>query len=85
MTHQYHRSKPEGRIHRARLRQLVLPTLRVGSRLPKLVCLAALLGIHESEASRHLHRMLAEAGIATETRGRAGIFVVSLQEWREAA
>lgn len=76
------RSRPEGRIHRARLRAMLLPGLRIGARLPKAAWLGCVLGIHESEASRHLHRMLAEAGIVTERRwGRgAGVFVVSIPE-----
>jgi hypothetical protein len=78
------RGRPEGRAHRARLRDLILPGLRVGSQLPKGVCLARLLGINESEAYRHLHRVLAEAGIRAERVGRLR-YVVSIQNWRAAA
>ena len=82
----YYRSKTQGRAHRARLAALILPRLQIGQRLPKGICLAKLLGIHESEAHRHLHRMLAEAGVVTETRGwcaQRGVYVV--QTWRAAA
>jgi len=88
MSQKIRRNRSEGLAHRARLRALVLPGLRVGQRLPKGLWLGSVLGICQAEAMRHLHRMLAEAGVRTETRqpgGCRGVFVVSLPEWRAAA
>jgi DNA-binding transcriptional regulator YhcF (GntR family) len=65
----YHRAKRQGLLHRQRLRARLLP-LAVGDVLPTAGALARMLGINPSEASRHLHRMLAEAGVATEVSGR---------------
>lgn len=70
MPSEYHRERPEGRVHRARLRALVVPMLRVGLPVPGSSLLANLLGIHPSEAGRHMRRVLDEDGIATETHGR---------------
>jgi hypothetical protein len=78
------RGRPEGRIHRARLRQLVLPMLAPGVAVPGCRSLGRLLGIHESEAGRHMKRVLAEDGITTERVGQRH-YVVSLQNWRDAA
>ena len=69
MTIRYIRSRPEGRIHRQRLRALILPRLQPGATVPSGPELSRLLGIHHSEAYRHMRRVLAEAGIVTETRG----------------
>jgi hypothetical protein len=88
MSQTIRRSRAQGLAHRARLAALILPGLRAGQRLPKGICLARLLGINESEAYRHLRRMLAEAGVVTETRGwcaQRGVYVVSIQNWRAAA
>jgi predicted ArsR family transcriptional regulator len=84
MTH--HRSRPEGRAHRAVLRARVLPLLAPGAMLPSTGDLARLLRISDSEAWRHLRRVLAEDGIATETRGAGrGRRVFVVQNWRLAA
>lgn len=65
----YHRSRPEGRHHRTTLRVLVVPKLALGRPVPTGKLLARLLRIAESEAARHMRRVLEEDGIATETRG----------------
>lgn len=78
------RGRPEGRIHRARLRALVLPMLAPGVAVPGCRALSRLLGIHESEAGRHMRRVLDEEGITTERVGQRH-YVVSLQDWRAAA
>jgi hypothetical protein len=56
-------SKPQGRAHRARLRELLAPDLQLGARLPKTAYLGAVLGVDPTQALRHLRRMLAEEGI----------------------
>ena len=84
----YHRSRPEGRMHRTRIRVLLLPTLSVGCRIPSAIRLGYWLRISPSEGYRHMRRVLAEAGIATETRGVGRgrrIYVVDIPAWRAAA
>jgi hypothetical protein len=88
MSVTYHRQKPQGRHHRTRIRVLLLPTLRVGQPIPSADWLGNWLKIAPSEAYRHMRRVLAEDGIATETRGtgyRRRIYVTSIQNWRDAA
>jgi hypothetical protein len=84
----YCRSKAVGLAHRAKLRAWIVPRLQPGCRVPTADWLSHFLRIHASEAYRHMRRVLAEDGIATETR-RAGrgqrIYVVSLPERRAAA
>jgi hypothetical protein len=77
-------SKPQGRAHRARLRELLAPDLQPGARLPKALYLGAVLGIDASQAGRHLRRVLAEEGVRTAApRGRRnGIYVTSMPEGR---
>ena len=82
------RGRPEGRAHRARLRILVLPTLHLGQPVPTARTLGWLLRINQSEAWRHMRRALAEAGIATETRGMGRgkrVYVVSIPSQEIAA
>jgi len=64
------RSRPEGRVHREKLRALLLPRIQEGSVLPRQAWIGRVLGIHPAEGGRHLHRMLAEAGITTVCRGK---------------
>ena len=88
MTTIYLRSRPEGRLHRARLRAWVLPGLVVGAAVPSGPELSRLLCIHPSEAFRHMQRVLAEDGVRIETRGRGKckrLWVVAMPEWRAAA
>lgn len=75
-------SRPEGRAHRARVRQLLAPSLEIGARLPKAAWLGCMLGVDDTQALRHLRRVLAEDGISTETRlkGQRGIYVTSIGE-----
>ena len=84
----YCRSKAVGEAHRAKLRRWIVSQLQPGCRIPTADWLARFLRIHASEAYRHMRRVLAEDGIATETR-RAGrgqrIYVVAMPERREAA
>lgn len=79
-------SKPRGRAHRARLRDLLLPELAVGYRLPKALYLGAVLGVGETQALRHLRRMLAENGISVERRSASAtssaLFVTGIGEAR---
>lgn len=84
----YQRSKPEGRHHRTKIRVLLLPRLGVGDVLPTSTWLGHWLGIHVSEAGRHLRRVLAEDGIATETTGRGKaqrVTITAIPERRMAA
>jgi len=84
----YHRNQPRGLAHRTKLRALVLPRLRPGAMVPSGPELSRLLGIHQSEAYRHMRRVLAEAGIVTETRGAGRgrrVFVVSIPSMEVAA
>ena len=77
-------SKPQGRAHRARLRELLASDLRPGARLPKALYLGAVLGIDASQAGRHLRRVLAEEGVRTAApRGRRnGIYIAAIGEDR---
>lgn len=74
-------SRPQGRAHRALLRQILAPSLEVGARLPKALYLGSVLGVDDTQALRHLRRVLAEDGISTETRlkGQRGIYVTSIE------
>ena len=84
MSHAYHRQRPEGLAHRARIRAVIVPRLVPGCRLPATALLGRWLGISQQEACRHLRRVLAEDGIATETRRRR-IYVTAMPEGRAAA
>lgn len=78
----YSRNKRVGLVHRNKLRAMILPRLRVGCRVPTAAFLGRLLRINPSEAWRHMRRVLAEAGVVTETRGgwRARrVFVVAMR------
>jgi hypothetical protein len=79
-------SKPQGRAHRARLRELLAPELQPGARLPKTAYLGAVLGVDPTQALRHLRRMLAENGITVERRlggaTSSALFVTSVGEGR---
>lgn len=82
-------NRQHGHEQRARIRAL-LPALRVGLALPSGGWLGWKLGVDQSSARRHLHRMLDEAGIATETRGkgraqRVYIVAISNNQMGEAA
>jgi hypothetical protein len=82
------RNRRQGLLHRNKLRALVLPRLLPGAVLPSARQLGWMLRINASEGYRHMRRVLAEEGIATETRGSGKgrrIYVVSLQVWRNAA
>ena len=71
--------KPQGRAHRALLRRVVVPHLRPGMRVPRAKRLAMLLGISQSEAQRHMKRVLAEDGFTVAVRApgqRKGMFVI---------
>ncbi len=68
MSETQNRSKPEGRRHRAKLRQVVTPSLQVGTRLPPSTILGRVLGITPGEGARHMRRVLREDGWATETK-----------------
>lgn len=84
----YVRNKRQGIRHRTKLRVLVLPTLRLGQPVPTGRFLGHWLGINESEAHRHMRRVLAEDGYGTETRGlgRARrVYVVEIPAMRAAA
>lgn len=88
MSQGYRRNKPQGLAHRAILRALVLPHLALGAAVPTGKELARLLRIHESEAHRHMRRVLDEEGITTEARGAYGhrrVWVVGMPERRAAA
>lgn len=81
------RGRPEGRAHRQRLRKEVLPSLRVGCRVPPSKLIAKLLGISQQEASRHLRRVLEEDGFVVEMQadreiGGRRLHVTALQEER---
>ena len=83
-----HPGMPRGIAHRARLRAVVLPKLRIGSTVPSSRFLGWLLGISGSEGYWHMRRVLAEAGIVTETRGAGRgrrVFVVSIPSMEVAA
>jgi alkylated DNA nucleotide flippase Atl1 len=62
-------AKPQGIAHRERLRALIVPRLAPGMRLPRTRVVGRWLGICQQEAHRHMRQVLAEAGVATETRG----------------
>jgi hypothetical protein len=82
MPSQYHRSRPEGLAHRAKLQAMVLPKLQPGSRIPSSRFLGYMLGISGTEGYRHMRRLLEETGVATETRGigkARRVYVVSLE------
>jgi hypothetical protein len=84
----YRRSRPEGRVHRTKIRVLIVPRLAPGRPVPSCGLLARFLRIDPSEAWRHLRRVLDEDGISTETRGQGRarrIYVVALPERRAAA
>jgi hypothetical protein len=88
MTREYHRSRPEGRHHRTKLRVLLVPKLRIGAAVPSSRILGHMLRISASEGFRHMRRVLAEEGIRTETRGRGKskrIYVVAMPKRRAAA
>ena len=88
MSRKYHRSRPEGAAHRARIRALIIPRLSVGCRLPRVALLARWLGCSHEQARYHLRRVLDEDGIQTVCRGNGTIgrlYVTALPEWRDAA
>lgn len=75
------RGRPEGRAHRQRLREEVLPHLMRGSQVPLAKTLAAMLSVSVSEAARHMRRVLAEDGFVVAVRAPSqnkGVFVVSV-------
>ena len=65
----YSHSRPEGRAHRAKIERWILPRLRPGCRIPSAAWMGRFLHISAGEGARHMRRVLAEAGITTETRG----------------
>ena len=82
------RGMPAGIAHRARLRAMVLPKLREGACVPSSRFLGWFLGISGSEGYWHMRRVLAEAGIVTETKGTGRgrrVFVVSIPSMEVAA
>ena len=84
----YHRSRPEGAAHRARIRAFLLPRLTVGCRLPRAALLARWLGCCQQQAQYHLRRVLDEDGIGTSCRGNGAggrLYVTALPEREQAA
>lgn len=82
------RARPEGLLHRARIKSLLLPRLVPGARLPSTPMLSFWLGISQQEAHRHRTRALAELGVQTETRGKGRAkrtYVVAVPAWEIAA
>jgi hypothetical protein len=69
MSISYSHSRPEGRAHRAKIERWILPRLRPGCRIPSAAWMGRFLHISAGEGARHMRRVLAEAGIQTETRG----------------
>ena len=69
MSISYSHSRPEGRLHRAKIERWILPRLRPGCRIPSAAWMGRFLHISAGEGARHMRRVLAEAGIQTETRG----------------
>jgi len=69
MSISYSHSRPAGRLHRAKIERWILPRLRPGCRVPSATWMGRFLHISASEGARHMRRVLAEAGIQTETRG----------------
>ena len=69
MVTPYSHSRPEGRLHRAKIERWILPRLRPGCRIPSAAWMGRFLHISPGEGARHMRRVLAEAGIQTETRG----------------
>jgi hypothetical protein len=65
----YVRNRPEGLRHRALIRRWIVPRLRPGCRIPSAAWMGRFLHISAGEGARHMRRVLAEAGIQTETRG----------------
>jgi DNA-binding transcriptional regulator YhcF (GntR family) len=77
----YSHSRPEGRLHRAKIERWILPRLTPGCRVPSANWMARFLGISSSEGGRQIRRALDEAGVVTETRGVGRgrrIYVVAL-------
>ena len=69
MTKPHSRNRPEGLRHRALIRRWIVPRLRPGCRIPSAAWMGRFLHISPGEGARHMRRVLAEAGITTETRG----------------
>jgi hypothetical protein len=61
-------SKPRGRLHRAKIRAMIVPKLYVGARVPGRSFLAKFLGVSPPSARRHIRRVLEEDGFETEIR-----------------
>ena len=77
----YSHDRAGGLAYRDKLRSLILPKLRPGSRIPSAGWLGRFLSICPAEARRHMRRTLNEAQVVTETRGvgRARrVYVVSI-------
>ena len=82
MSISYSHSRPEGRAHRALIRRWIVPRLRPGCRIPSAAWMGRFLHISAGEGARHMRRVLAEAGVVTETRGAWGArrtYVVSIK------
>jgi DNA-binding transcriptional regulator YhcF (GntR family) len=77
MPSKYHRNRPEGLAHRAKLRRWIVPRLRPGCRIPSSRWLGRFLGVSGSQGYWHMRRVLHEAGVITEIRGRR-IYVIAL-------
>jgi len=78
---QYSQNRPEGLAHRAKIQRWILPRLQPGCRVPSAAWMGRFLHVSASEGARHMRRVLAEAGITTETRGTWGarrVFVVAI-------
>jgi hypothetical protein len=65
----YSRNRREGLAHRAKIERWILPRLRPGCRIPSAAWMGRFLHISPGEGARQMRRVLAEAGIQTETRG----------------
>lgn len=81
----YPHSRPEGRVHRDRLRRLIVPRLYVGARVPSGIFLGRILGIDPSNACRHMRMVLAEAGVEVEQRRERSIWRLYVTAMRRAA
>jgi hypothetical protein len=76
----YSRNRREGLAHRAKIERWILPRLRPGCRIPSAAWMGRFLHISPGEGARQMRRVLAEAGIQTETRGTWGdrrVYVVT--------
>ena len=64
-----HAIDPRGCAIARLIRRWIVPRLRPGCRIPSAAWMGRFLHISAGEGARHMRRVLAEAGIQTETRG----------------